>query len=290
MGYRLVLWDVDMTLVACGPIGREITAEAFHELTGTVQRERPPYAGRTEAQILAHTLRLHGLDPAGYPLADYTAALVRGYRRRHAELAATGCVLPGVVQALDAITAAGVPQSVVTGNPREVAAAKLSAFGLDAALELDRGGYAEDGEHRRDLVRAAISRARPVHGGPLAPGEVLVVGDTPNDVRAAHALGAASLAVVTGFATQAELAAERPEALLPDLSDTAAVLSLVTAGAPGTEPAATGGDRLVTGHDPDGHDPDETGPRRTPPDAAWGDRVRPVERPGRRRAAEADRP
>jgi phosphoglycolate phosphatase len=225
---RLVLWDVDNTLVRAGPIGRELYAKAFRQVTGGPLRFQVRMAGRLDPDIFRDTVEAHDLDPADHPFAAFTEALTAAYRSRSAQLAAQGQALPGARDALEALAA--IPwtvQTVVTGNVPAVAALKLAAFGLDRHVELDVGGYGADAPVRADLVRIARLRAGAKHDARFGARDTVLIGDTTNDVAAGRDGGAFVIAVATGVDSAAELLEAGADTVLPDLSDTAALVRFV---------------------------------------------------------------
>jgi phosphoglycolate phosphatase-like HAD superfamily hydrolase len=115
---------------------------------------------------------------------------------------------------------------VVTGNVRAGAEAKLRAAGLAAhgALDLDRGAYGHLGGPRATLVHAARAALEAHHGPPVA---LVVVGDTPRDVEAAHAAGAVAVGVATGWSPREELRAAGAEHVFDDLSDPSRLVAVV---------------------------------------------------------------
>jgi phosphoglycolate phosphatase len=143
-----------------------------------------------------------------------------------------GRCLPGAREAVEALARDGALQSVVTGNIPAVARMKLEAFGLAGLLDCEVGGYGDDGVDRAVLVRLARERAEREYGVVLDPGRVVVVGDTPHDVRGALDCGAVAVGVASGASGVAELAAAGADAVLADLTDLdalrAAVLGRVT--------------------------------------------------------------
>ena len=118
-------------------------------------------------------------------------------------------------------------QSVLTGNIRSVAEVKLAALGLREWLDLCIGAYGDDHEDRTELVHVARRRAAAVHGRSAAEfggTATVVIGDTPLDISAALAAGARAVGVATGSYSADDLAMAGADAVLPDLTDTAAVL------------------------------------------------------------------
>jgi len=229
-GSRLVLWDVDGTLVAAGDAGRTIYAAAFERFAGRPLRARAEMAGRTDPDILRDTLLAHGIAPADGSFERFSELLAEEYASRCDLLLTRGRALPGAGAALAALAALdGTVQTVLTGNIRPVAHAKLAAFGLDAHLDLEVGAYGSDDAVRSNLIGLARRRAAARYGSRFDGRAAVVVGDTPHDVRAAVDAGAVCVAVATGGSTPAELAAAGAAAVLPDLADTAAVLRALLA-------------------------------------------------------------
>ena len=120
-----------------------------------------------------------------------------------------------------------VVQSVLTGNVRAMAEMKLSALALDAHLDLEIGAYGESHEVRAELVHLARDNAARRYGTDFSGPATVLVGDTPLDVAAALQTGARVVAVATGGTTAARLAASGAHAVLPDLTDTEAVLAAI---------------------------------------------------------------
>lgn len=227
---RLILWDVDLTLVEIGPIGRRLYADAFRRVTGRSLEFQAQMAGRLDQDIYRDTLVGHGLDPADHPFGRFAEALAGAYERRIEEVRAQGRALPGAAAALTALAAVpGTVQTVLTGNVPAVARIKLTAFGLDRHLDLEIGAYGPDDHVRSALVPLAQRRAGARHGAVFDALRTVVIGDTPHDVAAAREGGARAIAVATGRTTAAELRAAGAPVVLPDLADTAGLVRLVTA-------------------------------------------------------------
>jgi phosphoglycolate phosphatase len=227
---RLVLWDVDRTLLDVGGISRQVYAEAFQAVTGRRLERLADLAGRTDRDIILTTLALHGLRPDQGMLEAFYQALSRAVHARRALIGELGRCVPGARQALDAFAA--IPelvQTVVTGNIRGVAELKLSAFDLAGHLDLDVGGYGCDDGQRAVLVGLAIGRAEHKHGVCYDRRRVTVIGDTPHDIAGALANGVRAVGVATGSSTVGDLRAAAADAVLPDLADTTAVVRAVLA-------------------------------------------------------------
>ncbi len=224
---RLVLWDIDRTLVAVG-IGREIYTAAFTAATGRPLEVLPDFGGRLDRDLVQETLTVHGVPVTEQRLATFFGAMVSGYHRRAAEVRRRGRALAGAREALGALAAvAGVVQTVVTGNIRPVAVAKLTAFELHEPIDFEVGGYGCQDRVRATLVRRAYQQAQDKYGRRVATERVVVVGDTPYDIAAARAVGVRSIGVATGSASAAALTAAGADLVLADLAKTAALLEFV---------------------------------------------------------------
>jgi phosphoglycolate phosphatase-like HAD superfamily hydrolase len=224
----LVLWDVDYTLVSADGLGTRLYEVVFREMFGRELTAVAPKAGRTDRAIVADTLALAGVP--GGELDAFLAALVR--------VAADGAVpgpvrpLPGAAAAIAALAAAGIRQSVLTGNVRPLAALKLARAGLGEHLDLEAGAYGDAHEVRAELVAVARRAAARFYGDSFDGPATVLVGDTPLDVAAALATGARVVAVATGSYPASALAAAGADVVLPDLTDAARVVEAVTGSRP----------------------------------------------------------
>ena len=225
---RLVLWDIDRTLIKTGGLTPEVFRVAFREVTGVDAGHLPDFGGRTDHDLFTQALAARGIavsDALTRRFFDvFTARLLE---RRH-DILAKGCALPGAGAALDAFgNVAGLVQTVVTGNIRETAYAKLSLFGLADRVNLSVGGFGCDDGSRATLVRLAIERASRAYGCAYAGKRVVVIGDTEHDIVGAHANGVRAVGVATGNATSRDLADAGADVVLASLVDTDAVVRAV---------------------------------------------------------------
>ncbi|WIY02348.1 haloacid dehalogenase-like hydrolase [Amycolatopsis mongoliensis] len=225
---RLVLWDIDHTLVDFAGLGASWYAAAFTAATGAPLRVHPVFGGRTELATTTELLVENGFEPVQDTIRALFKALVAESERAAHRFAAEARVLPGAAEALTAFAGRDdVVQSLVTGNLPEISRHKLAAFDLLEHLDLEIGGYGTLSVHRPDLVPHAVGLAAAKHGTPFDADAVVVIGDTPNDVKAALAHGALSIAVATGLYSADELRAAGAHVVLPDLADTDAVKTAV---------------------------------------------------------------
>jgi phosphoglycolate phosphatase-like HAD superfamily hydrolase len=233
---RLVLWDIDGTLVQAGDVGRDIFTEAFQAVLGRapdqVAARMLAMAGRTDPEIALEFLAAHEIVEAEGErhLPAFSEALATALAARAALIRERGRALPGARETLAALGRSdGVVQSLLTGNVQPNALLKLASFELDGYLDLDVGGFGSDNRHRPSLVEVARAKAEGKYGTAFAGPATVLVGDTPLDVDAGRAGGARVVAVATGPYGVAELEATGADAVLADLRDTEAALAAILA-------------------------------------------------------------
>jgi phosphoglycolate phosphatase-like HAD superfamily hydrolase len=224
----LVLWDVDHTLIDNGGISKAVYASTFETLTGRLPEHAVLTEGRTEPEIIRNLFVRHGLELQPDQLAGLPGVLAAALGAKLPQLHERGRALPGAEAALRALEATpGIVQSVLTGNVRANAMAKLAAFGLDRYVDFDAGGYGSDDADRPKLVAIARKRATAKYGARFDPASTVVIGDTPRDVQAGRQGGAYVVAVASGIDHADDLRAEGADVVLPDLRDTAAIVAAV---------------------------------------------------------------
>jgi phosphoglycolate phosphatase-like HAD superfamily hydrolase len=219
-----VLWDIDGTLLRSGPVAPNAFLDAVAEVTGDrPSPEGRDYGGRLDSEIAEMLLTAVGAETAR--TAEVLAALQRHVSGRLDELRAHTRAYPGVDALLAKLAAAGVRQTVVTGNIASVARYKLEAAGLVPPIELDPGGFGDSAANRAAVARVALDRLAAAGWQP-DPGEVWIVGDTPRDLACAQAVGVHCALVATGRRTVADLTGLGADIVLPDLSDPRPLLDL----------------------------------------------------------------
>jgi phosphoglycolate phosphatase len=232
---RLVLWDIDYTLVDAGGLSQHLYGTVFAGLFGRELAAVASMAGRTDRAIILDTLTRAGVGEPGRHVEAFIRGLTSGAAPFGERVRARGRVLPGAAEALAALdqlaagqARGGVVQSVLTGNIRPLAEVKLGALGLARYLDLDIGAYGDAHEQRAELVSLARrAAAAAVYGADFGGTATVIIGDTPFDVQAALAGGARAVAVATGGSTMDELAAAGPHAVLSDLADTGRVVAAI---------------------------------------------------------------
>lgn len=223
---RLILFDIDGTLLDCHGAGRRAYVRAIEEITGRQIEKQTShdFIGRPDSAILRILLRRVGIRAPDPALKERIVTLYLRYLAG-AMAGREGCtLLPGVCELLDALAEEREFRTgLLTGNLEAGARLKLAQVGLDSRFGF--GAFGNDDEDRDRLLTIARSRAEAREGRSIEAAQIVIVGDTPLDIRCAHSGGAAVLAVSTGFYDRAALAAHQPDRLLDDLQDTAEVLT-----------------------------------------------------------------
>jgi phosphoglycolate phosphatase len=228
---RLILWDVDGTLIHSRGIGAAVFDKALEQVIGVAPTSRLQLAGKTDPQIALEYLSAMAVDEADSKLPIVLEAVEAGVAEAAAHLAETGEPQRGVRELLARLAAEDdVHQTLLTGNTAANAAVKVTAFRLERWLDLEIGAYGSDNADRTQLVPIALERARRLRGLDVGPSATWVVGDTAFDLACARAGGAHCLLVATGGASLDELQGLGADHVLPDLADTEATVRILAGG------------------------------------------------------------
>jgi phosphoglycolate phosphatase-like HAD superfamily hydrolase len=226
---KLVLFDIDGTLVWTDGAGRRAIHHALTEVFGATGPADYRFDGKTDPQIVRDLMRMAGHDD-GHIDARMRTLFERYVERLRFELRAPGYrprALPGVFELLAALEARpDVILGLLTGNLAEGARAKLEAVGIEPS-RFRVGAFGSDHEHRPSLPEVARRRLRDASGVDVAGRDVVIIGDTPADVTCGSAVGARAIGVATGRYPVDELRRHGAAAVFPDLSDTAAVVAAI---------------------------------------------------------------
>ena len=228
--HKLVLWDIDGTLLYSGGVAGEAMRAAMARVYGRPSdNERRSYAGKTDQQIILETFPERSPEELLGRLDEFTAAYLDILSAWEDAFRTRGRVLEGAIEILQQLRARGVVQSLLTGNLAPVARLKLRMMSLVEFFDFESGAYGSDSPRRTDLPLIAAERAAQRYGHVFAGPDIVIVGDTPNDIACARAVGARAVAVATGPFGVDELRAHAPDAVLPDLTDTGAALTAILA-------------------------------------------------------------
>ena len=229
-GPALVLWDLDLTLLDPAGFGSRMITPVLADILGREPLMGASFAGRTDRAILTDLLVRNGLevdDDDELIIATMNAVAERCEKFADDLVAGGGGPLPGAHDAVRALAADPlVHQGVVTGNMRRTALLKLRVCGFDGLPDPALGAFGDHHSDRAHLVSEAITLARG-RGMGISPERAVVVGDHVHDVRGALDAGAHCIGVATGRVSADDLRAAGAHVVLPDLTDTGALLDAV---------------------------------------------------------------
>jgi len=226
---RLVLFDIDGTLLNSGGLGRASMQRALRMVFRSPGNPSYRYHGKTDKQIVRDVMRLEGhsdehIDSRMEKLIDlYLEGLRTGAKSGKFNVRP----LEGVPELLDALEAReDVLLGLLTGNVEPGARTKLTAAGINP----DRfrvNAFGSDHEHRPELPAIAQRRASETLGLDIAGDRLIVIGDTPADIECGRALGAKAIGVASGHYTVEQLEAHNAYAVFPSLKNTQQVLETI---------------------------------------------------------------
>ena len=214
---RLVLFDVDGTLIRTRGAGVKAFALALTTEFGVADgTELIKFGGRTDVSLVRELFSLRQIEPSAKNFQRFFAAYLFWLEKLMLECAGGAC--PGVPEFCRALATRADPPlpGLLTGNLRRGAQIKLQRFQLWDQFSI--GGFGDDHEDRDQIAAVARRRGSERLGRPLEGGEVLVIGDTPLDIRCARAIGAKVLAVATGSFSVAQLQQHHPDWAVENLS------------------------------------------------------------------------
>jgi phosphoglycolate phosphatase len=225
---KLVLFDIDGTILWSDGAGRRAMTEALTSVFGSAGPTDYRYDGKTDPQIVRDLMRATGHDDATIDeRIDPLMTRYLGGLERELAAGTHAHVFDGVRELLDALEARGdVVLGLLTGNLRAGAEIKLRAAGI--GVERFRVCAFGSDHHVRGALPALAQRRALEELGYTIPGErIYVIGDTPADIACGQSIGARAIAVATGRYTPEELARHQPYALFSSLADTEAVMRVI---------------------------------------------------------------
>jgi phosphoglycolate phosphatase-like HAD superfamily hydrolase len=226
---RIVLFDIDGTILRSGGVGRVAMEAALEETFGSRGSSEYHYDGKTDKQIVRDLMRRegHGDEAIDTQMVQLLERYVSGLHRELDSGGRSVHVFPGVRELFDTLEEQeSVVLGLLTGNIEAGARAKLGAAGID----FDRfkvNAFGSDHELRPELPAVAQRRARELLDVEIAGNRIIVIGDTPADIRCGESIGARAIAVATGRYTVEELSKHDPYALFETLADTGAVMEKI---------------------------------------------------------------
>jgi phosphoglycolate phosphatase-like HAD superfamily hydrolase len=214
---RLVLFDIDGTLVRTGGAGVRAFAKTFaNEFLIPDATRVLNFSGRTDPSLVRECFQKHRISTTAENFEHFFSVYPHWLAHYLNELAGGPC--PGVFDVIDSLKRSPNPPTLglLTGNIRLGAELKLRHHGLWEFFEL--GAFSDEHEDRHQLAAIAHGRGAEFRKAKIQPKEVLVIGDTPLDIACGKSIGAKTLGVATGSFSVAELAACDPDFTLEDLT------------------------------------------------------------------------
>lgn len=225
---RLFLFDIDGTLIDSNGAGGAAILDAAEEHFGIQRDQLPPLqlAGSTDPAIAMDVFGHMNLVHTPEEILAFLDRYLSHLQRRLQAEDFSGYTLPGVAELLQALRGESEAHlGLLTGNVRRGAVIKLSRHGLyEHFIE---GGFGSDHHDRNELGPVALKRMQEATGATYHIDDVIVIGDTPKDIRCAEAFGAKCLAVATGQYSHAELSALKPWRCIESFADLPATLDVL---------------------------------------------------------------
>lgn len=231
---KLVLWDIDGTLIRCGKSPRNAIVASMEEVFGTRgDVDNYPFSGKTDPQIIYDVMTAARIDE-NQVLAQMQSVLEGYVSRLDKTLSPDEIrIFGGIVELLDQLSKHNeVVQGLLTGNVIDGARIKLSRAGLGHYFfngKTPLGAFGSDARHRPELPAIAVQRAWEMTGRRFEAKDIVIIGDSPYDVLCGKHLNVRSIAVATGWHTVDDLKSYEPDAVYSDFSDTSEVLKTILA-------------------------------------------------------------
>jgi len=229
MARRLVLFDIDGTLITDGGAARHSYALALRETYGFEgDLTRYDFSGRTDPQITS--MVLHDAGFTDEEIAARSLQLWEVYLRELAVHATSERVhaLPGIRELLDRLASLDhVTLALLTGNIERGARLKLAPAGLNHYFPF--GAFGSDSAHREELPPIAVERASQIDGHRFRGRDVVIIGDSIYDVRCGAPHDSTTIAIASGKTPAGKLQAENPHHFFHSAEELAGILCAITA-------------------------------------------------------------
>ncbi len=224
---KLILFDIDRTLLRCLKSHRAAFSRAFHEVYGIKKTsiDIVEYSGMTDKNIAMSVLKKKGLKEEDI-LTEFEECK-RVMRAVFKEVINPDdiIVLKGIRELLAELEGRNVLMGLVTGNLEEIGTRKLMVTGLDRYFKV--GGFGDDHLDRARLVETAIKKAEEQFGFKHRD-NTYMIGDTIQDVKAGKDAGVKTIGVATGHYSREELQGSGADYVLDDLGNTEEVLKILS--------------------------------------------------------------
>ncbi|MCK5282813.1 MAG: HAD family hydrolase [Nanoarchaeota archaeon] len=223
MSKKLVLFDVDHTLLDAGNSHKDAFVKAFKEVLNLdFDYSGWKFGGFTDLQIIHELMDRNNIERDPRKISRIIEVMVDEFKRENLEHA---YLLEGAIEILKKLkTEKDVIIGLVTGNIEEIAYTKLKHLNIDEYFVL--GGFGHKSTIRSELIRMAIYEAEKKIGK-IEESDVFIIGDTINDIKAARDAGVKVIAVATGMFGFEELNEKNPDYLFTDLKNTDKVIDVI---------------------------------------------------------------
>ena len=223
---RVLLFDIDGTLIRTGGAGKSAMEQAFEKIYGIKNGfDGIQMMGRTDPAILLEAANNHGLVLEDEKIEQFKKAYFQ-FLEEEIKVPRSGkYICPGITALLASLqNQTNLVLGLLTGNWRYSGFLKLHHFGIDGYFTF--GAFADDSSRREDLVPVALKRFKEKYGEKPNQRDVYVIGDTPLDIDCARPYGVCTVGVATGFHSLKELKAAEPDYLFEDFRKTEEVIKI----------------------------------------------------------------
>lgn len=236
MSYKLVLFDIDGTLIDSGKVGSLSLRKTFFTLYGIKDVLQNFFLdGKTDPQIIKELLKNYNIDKNQLPKYNYQPKILYNgksfsnqvnfllsiyltFLNEEATQNKSGYIKPGITEILETLSKKeNIILALLTGNIEQGAKIKLEMFDLNKYFKF--GAFGSDSEKREELVPIVKRRACNLFNTDITEKNIFVIGDSVRDIWCAKPHGVISVAVATGMTPYEELEKEKPNYLFHDLSD-----------------------------------------------------------------------
>ncbi len=227
MRHKLVLFDIDGTLLKVEGVSRNALIDSLKSVYGTAgSAYTHDFAGKLDSVIISEVMRAAGFsdEQIARGFQEVKQTYIQLFKAR--VTAAHIKLMVGVVELLQRLAQCKqVTLGLLTGNFEESGRYKVALPNLNHYFPF--GAFADDARTRNELPPIAVERAYAHTGRRFEGKDVVIIGDTPHDIACAKVLDSKSIAVATGFYTEAQLQVHSPDYVFSNLADTDAVLETI---------------------------------------------------------------
>ncbi|MDD2717652.1 MAG: HAD family hydrolase [Candidatus Wallbacteria bacterium] len=226
---KLILFDIDGTLIDTDEAGRHAFELAFMECTHKDMSQLDySLCGKTDLQVIDELLGILDIEMTE-ELVEQILENYVNFLPYELKIAEKPRILPGVAEIISELAAHDdLHLGLLTGNIRESAYLKLDFFKLESYFPT--GAYGDDARDRPNLFPIAVSRCEKKFGCSFPLDQIFLVGDAPGDINCAHENSARIIAVASGHTSYEELELLKPDYLLSDLSEINDFMNIIGGG------------------------------------------------------------